>query len=171
MAGGSIEPFTIATLDLGQARIGISRLPGRSGDLIGDISAIRDWGATVVVSMTGFPEMAAKGAGDLANLLAASGIAHLHFPIRDFGTPEQADERWNELAGIVHARLDAGEAVLLHCMGGHGRSGMVALRLLVERGMEPQAALQLVRVERPGAVETAAQEAWGQGIAGEKRDA
>lgn len=171
MADGSIEPFTIATLDLGRAaRIGIVRLPGRSGDLVGDIAAIRDWGAKAVVSMTELSEMAAKGAGDLAALLAASGIAHLHFPIRDFGAPEQRDQRWPELAGVVHSRLDAGEAVLLHCMGGHGRSGMVALRLLVERGMEPQAALQLVRAERPGAVETAAQEAWGKGLAGEKRD-
>ncbi|MGL5446174.1 MAG: dual specificity protein phosphatase family protein [Rhabdaerophilum sp.] len=166
MADSSIEPFTIATLDLGKARIGISRLPGRSGDLAGDIATIRDWGTAAVVSMTGFSEMVAKDVDDLAPLLAANGIAHFHFPIRDFGTPEQADARWPELAALLHARLDAGEAVLLHCMGGHGRSGMVALRLLVERGMDSEAALRLIRQARPGAVETAAQVNWGM-----KRDA
>jgi ADP-ribosyl-[dinitrogen reductase] hydrolase len=50
--------------------------------------------------------------------------------------------------------------VLLHCMGGLGRSGMVAARLLVELGEEPRTAIQRVRAARPGAIETAAQEAY-----------
>ena len=43
-------------------------------------------------------------------------------------------------------------------MGGLGRSGMIAARLLVELGEEPRAAIQRVRQVRPGAIETAAQE-------------
>jgi protein-tyrosine phosphatase len=158
-----IEPFRIATLTLGQARLGISPLPGRSGDLTADIAMIADWGASLVVSMTGQPEMDAHGARGLSARLVGAGIAHRHFPIPDFGTPERTDERWPALSRDLHQRLDAGEAVLLHCLGGKGRSGLVALRLLVERGMEPRAALRLIREARPGAVETAAQEEWGSG--------
>jgi protein-tyrosine phosphatase len=157
----TIEPLTIATISLGSARLGLARLPGRSGDLDRDLIAIGNWGARLVLSMTEQAEMDAHGAGHLAAILAARGIAHAHFPIRDFGTPEQADARWPVLSRELHRRLDSGEAVLLHCMGGKGRSGMIALRLLVERGMEPQAALRLIREMRPGAVETPAQEAWG----------
>lgn len=157
----SPAPFGIATLSLGEARLGIAPLPGRSGDMEADLEQIRAWGATLVLSMTEGSEMAAAGAAGLAQRLAALGIAHQHFPIRDFGAPERSDERWPALAAGLHTRLDAGEAIVLHCMGGKGRSGMVALRLLVERGMEPQAALRLIRSQRPGAVETTAQEHWG----------
>jgi ADP-ribosyl-[dinitrogen reductase] hydrolase len=45
-------------------------------------------------------------------------------------------------------------------MGGLGRSGMIAARLLVELGEEPRAAIQRVRAVRRGAIETAAQEAY-----------
>lgn len=159
----AIEAFTIATIEARPGRLGIARLPGRSGDLGHDIEAIRRWGARLVLSMTESDEMATHGAAALAARLSDCGIAHHHFPIRDFGAPEQADTRWPDLSRALHARLDAGEGLLLHCMGGKGRSGMLALRLLTERGMEPKAALALIRHARPGAVETAEQEDWGRG--------
>jgi hypothetical protein len=159
----AIEPFSIATIEAAPGRIGIARLPGRSGDLARDIAAIRDWGARLVLSMTESDEMMEGGAGELSPQLSALGIAHHHFPVRDFGAPKRADDRWSVLSRDLHARLDAGEAILLHCMGGKGRSGMLALRLLAERGMEPEAALRLIRQVRPGAVETREQEDWGKG--------
>ena len=160
----SIAPFTIATLTLPNgARIGISRLPGRSGDLAGDVAQIVHWRAGLVVSMTQTDEMLTKGAAQLRPALAALGIGWRHFPIRDYGAPGQADPRWPPLAIALHAALDAGQNVLLHCAGGKGRSGMVAMRLLTERGRPPDAALAMIRVVRPGAVETDAQMVWGSG--------
>ena len=44
--------------------------------------------------------------------------------------------------------------VLIHCMGGCGRSGMAALRLMIEAGEAPGAALERLRAVRPCAVET-----------------
>lgn len=156
-----IEPFRISdlTFDNG-ARLGLCRLPGRSGDLAGDIQAIRLWSPAVVVSMTETVEMAEKGAGDLIPALGQLSIAHAHFPIRDFDTPESADTGWPTLARRLHAILDDGGAVLLHCLGGKGRSGMVAMRLMTERGVAAPEALAAIRRIRPGAVETTAQEVW-----------
>jgi protein-tyrosine phosphatase len=105
--------------------------------------------------------LAEAGAGDLPGRLAATGIGWRHFPIVDYGAPDADDPRWPPLAAELHTALDAGGRVLLHCHGGKGRSGMVALRLLVERGAAPAEALAAIRAARPGAVETAAQEAWG----------
>ena len=48
----------------------------------------------------------------------------------------------------------------IHCRAGLGRSGMIAARLLVERGMAPEQAIIEVRAARPGAIETEAQERW-----------
>ncbi len=60
----------------------------------------------------------------------------------------------------LHAALDRGEAILLHCAGGKGRSGMVAARLLAERGVAGESAIAAVRTARPGAIETVEQEWW-----------
>jgi protein-tyrosine phosphatase len=74
--------------------------------------------------------------------------------------PDVEASSWPELADRLHALLDEGSKVFIHCRGGFGRSGMIAARLLVERGLDPAAALAHVRRARPGAVENAAQEAW-----------
>ncbi len=154
-----IEPFRIASLPLdGQGMIGIARLPGRDGQLDSDIRQIRLWGAKAVLSLTEEAERAPFAAA-LPARLAAAGIDFHPFPIRDFGAPGGASA-WPALSAILHARLDRGERLFIHCMGGKGRSGMMAMRLLVERGQEPDSALRLIRSIRPGAVETDEQEAW-----------
>jgi ADP-ribosyl-[dinitrogen reductase] hydrolase len=47
---------------------------------------------------------------------------------------------------------------ITHCRGGLGRAGLVAALLLIETGLEAEAAIRAVRAARPGAIETAAQE-------------
>lgn len=156
-----IEDFRIASLAVGSGRLGICRLPGASGNLPGDVAAIRAWGPAMVLSMTGTEEMRRLGAGPLAELLAAQGIAWRHLPIADFTAPGAAGRpEWAALSAELQGALDAGHGVLLHCRAGLGRSGMVAMRLLVERGEEPMAALARIRSVRPGAVETEAQLIW-----------
>lgn len=156
------DPFMIATVALSNgARIGISRIPGRRGDYDGDLQAIADWRAASVVSMTDDSEMLACGCDDLGLRLAARGIGWFHLPIRDFGGPSGGSlADWPGLSMQLHELLDSGRSVLVHCHGGHGRAGMIALRLLVERGEEPEAALRRIRAVRPGAVQTQAQFAW-----------
>lgn len=157
-----VEPFAIATLPLPRGgRLGVSRLPGAGGDLAADVAAIAAWRADLVVSMTETAEMERLGAGALPVSLGSAGIAWAHLPIRDFGAPDGASgPAWPDLSRRLHAVLDRGGSVLLHCRGGLGRSGMVALRLLVERGEDGPSAVERLRAVRPGAVETDAQMAW-----------
>ena len=157
-----IERLTIATVELPSGgRIGICRLPGIVGDLDGDVAAIRAWEPAFVVSMTGLSEMELAGSAALPVRLKEAGIAWRHFPIVDFGAPrDDVLTRWPALAAELHAALDAGGGVLTHCRAGLGRSGMVSLRLLIERGEAPEAALRRIRAVRPGAVETVGQRQW-----------
>lgn len=152
------EPFAIATLPLaGGGRLGVCRLPHLPADLL----AILAWKPAAVVSMTEASEMTL--CPDLGRVLAEAGIAWLHLPIRDFSGPDGASrDAWPELARRLHAILDRGGGVLLHCRGGKGRSGMIAMRLMVERGEPAAAALAQLRAARPGAVETAGQLAWAE---------
>ena len=80
----------------------------------------------------------------------------LHLPIRDVGTPSAAFEADCRLRDL----LDNGQNILVHCRGGLRRAGMIAARLLVESGVEPDEAMTRVRAARPGAIETPRQEAW-----------
>lgn len=156
------EPLSIATVSLdGGGRIGICRLPGMLGHLDSDVREIVDWNPAIVVSMTERSEMERCGSGGLGAELAKASIDWVHLPIRDYGAPSDDSARaWPVLAARLHKLLGEGRAVLLHCRGGQGRSGMIALRLLVDRGEGTRAALARLRSARPGAVETDDQMAW-----------
>jgi len=151
--------FGIHDLAVGGGVLALCPMPGRRGDFAGDMARVLGWAPDLVVSMTGAGEMAA--ARDLPHVLARAGIGWRQFPVGDFGVPDDAgNAAWPALAQETRAVLAAGGRVLLHCMGGCGRSGMVALRVMVACGEAPDAALARLRAVRPCAVETAAQLAW-----------
>ena len=56
--------------------------------------------------------------------------------------------------------LNSNKRILIHCKGGQGRSGMFAMRLLVEQGLDPNKAIKKIRKIRPYAIETKQQENW-----------
>ena len=79
----------------------------------------------------------------------------LPFEIREGGVPEDRDAFW-ALANDVANRLQCGEAVLIHCAGGVGRTAMLAVSVLLVLG-EPLKEAESV-VSRAGSmVETMAQ--------------
>jgi protein-tyrosine phosphatase len=57
----------------------------------------------------------------------------LPFEIREGGVPEDRDAFW-ALANHVAERLQSGEAVLIHCAGGVGRTAMLAISVLIALG-------------------------------------
>ncbi len=153
--------LTIATLPLGGGLLGICPMPGREGAYAADLADLRAFGPALVISMTPAEEMAARGAGSLPDDLARAGIVWRNLPVTDFGVPDaRTDRLWPEAGALARGVLAAGGRVLVHCMGGCGRSGMAALRLMVEAGETPDAALNRLRASRPCAVETDEQFKW-----------
>uniref|UniRef100_UPI00389B3A19 ShufPTP n=1 Tax=synthetic construct TaxID=32630 RepID=UPI00389B3A19 len=81
------------------------------------------------------------------------GVEVLHSPIPDFTAPSL--EQLLEILRWIEARVREGKKVLIHCMGGLGRSGTVAVAwLMYSKGLPLREALRRVRSLRPGAVET-----------------
>lgn len=153
--------FDIATVDALPGQLGFCALPGRHNNLDQDLTTIAAWQPIAVVSLTETSEMTAQDCADLGPRLQKMGMEWHHLPIPDYGTPDRdIAQRWTDLAATLHGHLDQGRRVLVHCKGGLGRSGMIVLRLLIERGMEKDAALGSVRESRAGAVETDAQLDW-----------
>ena len=148
--------------------IGMTLCPGKvqkngitgewSRDLPTDLQAIQDWGASSLVTLMEHHELKAFKVQGLADQIPAD-MVHLSLPIPDGGVPDEAWERsWTEAGPQLRAELSQGKKVVIHCLGGLGRTGTLAARLLVEFGMEPKEAIQAVRKSRPGAIENKTQE-------------
>jgi uncharacterized protein (TIGR01244 family) len=153
--------YEVFAVTVGGGDLALAPVPGVEGDLQADLQAIVRWGATLVISATETEEMQQLGAGELPRALREAGIDWAHFPIRDFDVPkEDMQAQWAEVALRAREQLQAGARVLVHCRGGCGRSGMLALRLMLDGGLKPTEALQQLRAVRPCAVETDAQMVW-----------
>lgn len=160
--------LTIAELPLGGGVLAISPMPGRGGAYGADLRDVLAFGPGLVLTMTTTAELARAGAEGLPADLAENGVDWRQLPIPDFGAPEAGTAAlWPEAAARARSVLAGGGKVLIHCMGGCGRSGMAALRLLVEAGEAPDKALTRLRAVRPCAVEMPAQYVWASGGKGQ----
>ena len=79
----------------------------------------------------------------------------LPFEVPDRGAAEDRDAFW-ALAGDVATRLQYGEAVLIHCAGGVGRTAMLAICVLLALG-EPASDARGVVARAGSTIETAPQ--------------
>lgn len=151
-------------------RIGMTFCPGKvqphgqtgawDRDLEADLQAIVATGATTLVSVIEPHELERLRVPTLPERAVAVGLAWWGLPVPDGDVLRGATEaRYRDEVGPdLIRRLRAGELVVVHCMGGLGRTGLVSARLLVELGLAPDEAIRRVRAARSGAIETRAQE-------------
>lgn len=174
-------PKTARTSDSHPLRINRLNIPGLSGsfgmtfcpgkksdsiyggawdrDLDKDLSSIRDWGACAVVTLLEDHEFALLGVPDFQTVMQKQPFQWHYLKIRDSDVPDDRFESaWPAVREQLAAVLKDGGSVVVHCRGGLGRTGLLVARFLVEDGMDPEAAIALVRSVRPGAIETWEQE-------------
>ena len=84
-------------------------------------------------------------------------VKYLHVMSNDMGVPE-----FNDLLAAVdfiHSRLTHDEPVLVHCLAGLGRTGTILASYLVKyQNISADEAIQKVREERPGSIQSFPQE-------------
>jgi protein-tyrosine phosphatase len=169
MRTSETHPIRIDPLPVGKGLLGLTFCPGKRGDSVygapwardleTDLTAIRGWGAGLVVTLMERFEFDLLGVPDLPDRVIAADMVWTHLPIRDVDVPSDPfDAAWPGVRADLTRRLAAGERVILHCRGGLGRTGLVAALLLIEEGVAPEEAIRTVRAARPGAIETRAQE-------------
>lgn len=166
------HPLQIAELAAGpgMGKLGLTFCPGKhqaaaatgswDRDLGLDVAEIARWNAAAVVSLVEQHELDTLGVLGLGTAVHDAHMAWYHLPIRDVGVPDDAfEESWKGAGRELRGILRAGFNVLVHCKGGLGRAGTVAARLLVELDWAPEEAIAAIRAARPGAIETAEQQA------------
>ena len=130
-------------------------------DLDSDLSVIRAWGATHLVSLLEpweYTELSIEG---LPERVVAYGLQWHSLPITDGAAPDQRFlGPWAQVGPALVRVLRSGGRIVVHCKGGLGRAGTVACMLLLDCGVvsSAEAAMGRVRNARPGAIESLAQE-------------
>lgn len=157
------ERLRVDALDFSRTepgRLGMTLLPGRQDygrDLEADLAALREDGWDRILCLVPQEELERYGVRSLLDDYRELGFGVRHLPIVD-----QKVCAPGEMAGAVRwmdRELKSGGSMVVHCVGGLGRSGMAVACLLRHRGASPEEALAEVRAVRSQrAVETRLQE-------------
>lgn len=141
-------------------RLAIMPRPRGADWLEDEVRHWRDEGIDVLISLLTADEVAELDLQREEKLCHASGIQYRSYPIPDRSVPSSHDAIRKFLASIGQC-LNAGMNVLVHCRQGIGRAGLIAVALLVQRGIEPTIALERVSLARGCPVpETPEQARW-----------
>ncbi|MBT3221449.1 MAG: hypothetical protein HN348_20390 [Proteobacteria bacterium] len=147
---------------LGGGRLGMTICPGRVDrhrSLETDLRAIVESGAHKLLCLISEQEMNWVGVTAMPDMATKMGLEFRWEPILDQKTPSLSTMK--SIVDWILEATEKGQDVVVHCMGGLGRSGLVATCALVQRGHNEEASLEEVRHTRsPRAVETAEQEAF-----------
>jgi len=137
-------------------RLLLHSLPGRYEAIEGVWNQVKNEAVRAIVCLVEEAELREKSP-DYARALEAGTVpcSVLPFEIPDRGIPEDWEGFW-ALAGDVAQRLQFGEAVLIHCAGGVGRTALLAISVLLALGHPASDARSVV--SRAGStIETAPQ--------------
>jgi protein-tyrosine phosphatase len=141
-------------------RLAVAARP-RGGDwLKDDIAGWKRAGINAVLSLLTSDEEREMDLRDEAEEVKTQGMEFSSFPIPDLQIPK-SEAKWAEALDHAARTLSSGKNVLVHCRQGIGRSGLVAICLLVKKGMSPGAAVESVSAARGLTVpETPEQREW-----------
>lgn len=113
-----------------------------------DLAWLREQGIGAVLTMTETPLD--------AEALAHYGLDALHLPVEDMTAP--TPEQFERALRFIDRHRLRGTPVVVHCLMGQGRTGVILAAYLVRLGATPERALAEVRAVCPHAVENPEQE-------------
>lgn len=127
-----------------EGKLFLSRMPGRESSFEGDLDTIRARSIEHIICLAEMEDVPEDYRQALEKGRLATFARWLHFPIRDYGVPENREDLLL-LARLTAELLQKGKAVLIHGGYGRGRTGMVAIMVLVALGLELPDAQERVR--------------------------
>ena len=112
-----------------------------------DLDVLLNEGTSALACLMEDHELAPNGLVELLPRARSRGLDVLRLPIRDGGIPEDI-AGVDKLLDAIEDRVSRGRRVVIHCLGGLGRTGTVAGCFLVRRGMTTAEAVELLHRAR-----------------------
>lgn len=133
--------------------------PGTKGcGLTESLLQLKQQGVAAVVTAINAQEMASKDVSDLGQQVQALGMEWHHIEIEDDCAPgEGFASKWQQSSPLFHQHIKDGHKIAMHCMGGSGRTGLLAAHLLLEKEWPLDTIISDVQALRPGAFTKAVQ--------------
>ena len=122
--------------------------PGTFGKLRNDLEFLHSRNIRAIVSLTESPLDKAY--------IEEFGFRYLHLPVSDFTAPTL--DQVKQFLEFQRAAEAEGQAVVVHCGAGLGRTGTMLACALAGRGMTAAQAIDRMRTLRPYSIETIEQE-------------
>lgn len=154
----------------GDSGVGFMPHPRGNEWLADEIESLRRAGVDVLVSLLTHGENVRLGLDQEKTLAERAGMIFISFPIADHSVPAFTGGSFE----VIHqlAALNAGgHKIVTHCFAGIGRSSTIAACVLVERGIAPEKAIEMLSAARGFEVpETEAQAEWIFQYASQRKD-
>ncbi|MEZ8226729.1 cyclin-dependent kinase inhibitor 3 family protein [Vibrio splendidus] len=140
-------------LDLDTGALVLTPCPGtKEATLDASLAQLKEQGVEAIVTALDDHELASKDVAALGEKTRALGMQWFQIEIEDDCAPG-ADfaAKWQAASPALHQVVDNGGKVAMHCMGGSGRTGLLAAHLLLEKSWDMSKIVQEVQALRPGA--------------------
>ncbi|WP_394245401.1 cyclin-dependent kinase inhibitor 3 family protein [Vibrio astriarenae] len=140
-------------LDLEKGALILTPCPGtKETELDASLAQLKEQGVEAIVTALDDAELASKDVAALGEKTQALGMQWFQIEIEDDCAPgAEFAAKWQAASPALHAVVDNGGKVAMHCMGGSGRTGLLAAHLLLEKEWSLETIFEQVKALRPGA--------------------
>lgn len=137
----------------GKAALILTPCPGtKEANLSESLKQLKEQGVQAIVTALDLDEMAKAGVAELPKQTNNLGMNWFNLPIEDDCAPgEEFALNWRQTSPELHKIMNQGGKLALHCMGGSGRTGLLAAHLLLELDWDLEKIKSEVKALRPGA--------------------
>jgi len=127
--------------------------PGtKDADLDTSLAQLKQQGVAAIVTALDESELASKGVAELGEKAQQLGMKWFQIEIEDDCAPgDEFAAKWQQASPELHQVIAQGGKVAMHCMGGSGRTGLLAAHFLLEKQWRLDDIIREVQALRPGA--------------------
>ncbi|MCL2915020.1 cyclin-dependent kinase inhibitor 3 family protein [Shewanella corallii] len=127
--------------------------PGtKEADLQTSLEQLKTMGVEAIVTALSDSELTAHNVAALGDKTRELGMQWFQIEIEDDKAPgTEFAAKWQAASPALHAIVDNGGKVAMHCLGGSGRTGILAAHLLLEKDWQLDEIIPAVQALRPGA--------------------
>lgn len=149
----AIHPLWFVPANNSDAKIGLTPCPGtKDSSLPEALGYLKEQGISAVLTLMTQEELEKNQVEAMEAEANKLGMKWFHLPIADDEGPAEAFlTAWKSSGPQVHELLNNRQSIAIHCKGGSGRTGLVAAQIMLERGMDLEKIIPMIKEHRPGA--------------------